>query len=576
MVPGTGSSDLSHVACLHIVTNLCKCHETAHNILRAMPPISASCIGWWPSDNTACVMHHYRKQALRLPGTWYRHVVQVLVLRMYHGGNCQRTGANTSRHDIANPTTTKGPAMNCSTSRRFLSRAIMITTISALLLSLRSHSSVAALAPKQIAVIGGGASGIFASISAATASKDAVVHVLEATSSTLKKVSISGGGRCNVLHDTSKPTSEILAGYPRGSAELNGLFQKHFTPRDAHEWFTSRGVRLKTETDGRMFPTTDKSQTIIDALLNEADKVGVHIHQKVKVVGIVKNDGKFRIETNDELVLEYDAVIVATGSTPIGYQLAQGFGHTIITPVPSLFTLNCKHQVNDGGLLHGLSGVSVPTAAISFQVKQEGKKKSKEIQQEGPLLITHHGISGPATLRLSAFGAREFKEINYRGTVKVHWAPGLGTCDEISNKLCQLATLSPKKNIETVCPFFLEGVAAVPKRLWARMVEQCDLTGTKWCEAPKKKLHSLANMIGDCVLDVTGKGVFKEEFVTAGGVTLKEIDMKSMQSKKVEGLFFCGEVLNVDGVTGGFNFMNCWSTGYIAGKGAAGHCIQPL
>ena len=441
--------------------------------------------------------------------------------------------------------------------------------------------SVSALPPKKIAVIGGGASGIFASIAAASAcqnTRTTIVHVLEATSSTLKKVSISGGGRCNVLHDTSKPTAELLAGYPRGARELHGLYEKHFTPHDAHEWFTARGVVLKTEADGRMFPTTDKSQTIIDVLLHEADKVGVTILHKVKVVGIKHNDidGKFYIDTNDEneTTLDYDAVILATGSAPIGYQLAQHLGHTIVPPVPSLFTLNCKIQIKEGGLLHGLSGVSVPTATLSIAVHQEGKKKPKALQQQGPLLITHHGISGPATLRLSAFGAREFNEINYRGDVKVHWAPALGTCDNIASKLSQQTSLSPKKNVETVCPLFIQGVSAIPKRLWANMVEECGLTGAKWSEAPKKKIQALATMVSDCVLDVTGKGVFKDEFVTAGGVALNEMDMKEMQSKKVEGLFLCGEILNVDGVTGGFNFMNCWSTGYMAGKGAAAFCIE--
>ena len=177
-------------------------------------------------------------------------------------------------------------------------------------------------------------------------------------------------------------------------------------------------------------------------------------------------------------------------------------------------------------------------------------------------------------MRLSAFGAREFNEINYRGDVKVHWAPALGTCDNIASKLSQQTSLSPKKNVETVCPLFIQGVSAIPKRLWANMVEECGLTGAKWSEAPKKKIQALATMVSDCVLDVTGKGVFKDEFVTAGGVALNEMDMKEMQSKKVEGLFLCGEILNVDGVTGGFNFMNCWSTGYMAGKGAAAFCIE--
>ena len=450
-------------------------------------------------------------------------------------------------------------------------------------------------------MIGGGASGIFASIAAAEhANGQADVTVLEGSPHTLSKVKISGGGRCNVLHDTSKPTSDILNGYPRGSKELQGLYYKHFTPATAREWFTSRGVTLKTEGDGRMFPTTDKSQTIIDTLLNAADEAGVQIMKKQKVLSIAKSDsvtdgqedenstntsGRFMVETKDSPTpLEFDAIILATGSSKAGHALAATLGHTIVDPVPSLFTLSSKPEVSEGGLFHGLSGLSVPTARLTLSVsstpaagngasnpsKKKRQKKTK-LQQEGPLLITHHGVSGPAALRLSAFAARPFHDLNYQTTVQIHWAPSLGTSQQIADALWKCTSLSPRKAVATICPLTLpEGGSAIPRRLWSSMVLASGMdSDTVWAEAPKKKVQALARMVAEFALQVTAKGVFKEEFVTAGGVALKEVDMKSMQSKQLPGLFFCGEVLDVDGVTGGYNFMNCWSTGHTAGTHAA-------
>lgn len=339
----------------------------------------------------------------------------------------------------------------------------------------------------------------------------------------------------------------------------------------AREWFVQRGVELKTESDGRMFPTSDSSQTIIDTLLTAAEDAGVEILRMNRVVGIEQDEGTFAVQLK-ESTLRLDALILATGSNVKGHEFAQALGHKIVDPVPSLFTLNTKLQTKEGGMLHGLSGVSVPDARLTFKLAVEGKKKKKVLQQEGPLLITHHGVSGPATLRLSAFGAREFNQVNYRGDVLVHWAPELGSTQEIAAKLWASKTISPKKAVSTVCPLAIEDSSAIPRRLWASLVEESGFEKeTTWNEAPKKKINALARMIGECVLDVTGKSVFKEEFVTAGGVSLREIDMKTMASKKCPGLFMCGEVIDVDGVTGGFNFMNCWSTGYTAGNGAADH-----
>lgn len=354
------------------------------------------------------------------------------------------------------------------------------------------------------------------------------------------------------------------------------MYAKHFTPAQAREWFTSRGVTLKTESDGRMFPTTDNSQTIIDTLLDAADKAGVEIRRKEKVESIVKNDGKFAVTLKSSASVEYlDAIILATGSSKVGHEFAQNLGHALVTPVPSLFTLNTKLMIKEDGLLHELSGVSVPHAKLTFSHSVEGKKKKQVLQQEGPLLITHHGISGPATLRLSAFGARQFHEIQYRGDIKVHWAPALGTTEQVADRLWQVKEISPKRAVITSCPLMLkddnsgESSSAIPRRLWASMVSSSGFAKeTTWNEAPKKKVNALARMITECVLDVTGKSVYKDEFVTAGGISLREIDWKSMGSKKCPGLFVCGEVINVDGVTGGFNFMNCWSTGYTAGNGA--------
>jgi predicted Rossmann fold flavoprotein len=486
-------------------------------------------------------------------------------------------------------------------SIRQLGASAAVLTVMTFSMSTRVVSSLATTASKhipiRIAVVGGGASGIFAAIAAGTASSSSSltspaasshkktrnsnqITVLEAGSATLTKVKISGGGRCNVLHDTSKAVPDLLQGYPRGKNELNGLFNSRFSPTMAQQFFEQRGVQLKTEADGRMFPTTDSSQTIIDTLLTAAEDVGVSVLTRCKVESIQKAGptGPFRLsivqKEGTEKVskeVECDAVILATGSSPIGYQLAKDLGHSLVTTVPSLFTLNAKLDVKEGALLHELSGVSVPKARVSFRFTVEGKKKKKVIEQEGPLLITHHGLSGPAALRLSAFGARDFADANYRGDVVIHWAPSLGTADQVADALWRTTTSNPKKTVATTCPLLLEdGSGAIPRRLWSSMVLQAGFTkDTVWAEASKKLVRKLATQISECPIQMTGKGTFKEEFVTAGGISLKEIDMKTMQSKVCPGLYVCGELINVDGVTGGYNFMNCWGTGYVAGTSAA-------
>ena len=446
---------------------------------------------------------------------------------------------------------------------------------------------------KKIAVIGGGASGMFASIAAAEHAEfvrsNTKVVVLEATSKTLSKVKISGGGRCNVLHDTSKPTSTILGGYPRGQKELNGLYKKRFTPAMAEDWFTMRGVELKVEADGRMFPVTDSSQTIIDTLMNAATESGVDVRLRQKVSSVDahpdNNNERFTVHYKDGSREDFSSVILATGSTPAGHALAKSLGHDpLVSPVPSLFTLNCKHAISsEGGLLHGLSGLSVPTGRITLKVDptpvanvatkntagKKKKKKGQQIAQEGPILITHHGISGPATLRLSAFAAREFKDINYRGTVTINWDINAVSMDksnpeQVLEELWKMTTSNPKRKVTSLCPLPNN---AIPRRLWQALVLHSGFTAdSQWGSAPKKAVRRLAQNMVACPLEITSKGTFKEEFVTAGGVDLKEINMQTMGSKNCQGLFLCGEVINVDGVTGGFNFMNCWSTGFVAGE----------
>ena len=452
------------------------------------------------------------------------------------------------------------------------------------LLFMRQLSLVQSLS-QRIGVIGGGASGIFSAIAAASHGAALSVTVLEATRQTLQKVKISGGGRCNVMHDTSKTVPTILQGYPRGSKELRGMFTSQFGPAQARIWFEERGVELKTEEDGRMFPTTDSSETIVNCLMDAADQAGVNIQLQTKVTAIeMINDNQqfqvtFQHRTEENPRIEqFDVIIIATGSAPIGYQLVTSLGHSIVPTVASLFTLSCKHAVKEGGLLHGLSGVSVPQATIQLKLeanKTTGTAKQQKkavIQQEGPLLITHHGLSGPAALRLSAFAAREFAEMRYQAQLRVHWAPSLGNAEKVMDQLWAMTAMQAKKQIATVCPL---PEANLPRRLWSALVDHAGLNkDIRWGDASKKQVRALAQQIAECSLEMTSKGAFKDEFVTAGGVDLKEIDLKTMQSKVRPGLFFCGEVNNVDGVTGGYNFMNCWGTGYVAGCNAAVHATS--
>lgn len=391
----------------------------------------------------------------------------------------------------------------------------------------------------DLVVIGGGAAGIFAAVHAKMASPSAKVIVLEKTGVLLSKVRVSGGGRCNVTHACFDPNL-LVKNYPRGFKELLGPFQV-FQPKDTIEWFESRGVALKTEGDGRIFPVSDNSETIIRCLLSEAEKLGVEIILRGRVELILKTENAFELTLKDGKKMATRNLLLATGSSPEGYAAAQSVGHTIQNPVPSLFTFN----VPTSPLKH-LSGVSVENATL----------KIGHFVQQGPLLITHFGFSGPAALKLSAYGARYLHEKNYQVELLINWLPALSQ-EEIFDLLIQYKNSSPQKS------FLSENLFGLPKNLWKTHLEPF---GDKRAhDISHTELRKFAERLHCSHYQVDGKTTNKEEFVTCGGITLKEINFKTMESKLCPGLFFAGEILDIDGITGGFNFQNAWTTGYIAG-----------
>ena len=394
------------------------------------------------------------------------------------------------------------------------------------------------------------AAGIFAALSCAEEDPEAQIIVFEKSRHFLTKVRISGGGRCNVTHNCFEP-KELIKNYPRGSKELLGAFYA-WQPEDTINWYQDRGVELKTEADGRMFPTTDDSQTIIDCLLSNIAEANIFLKPKTGINSIQQSEDKaFRLETSQGEQFDATHVVIATGGgQTAGHTLAQSLGHTITDLAPSLFTFNI-----DNPLLKGLSGVSVPNARVHCpSIKQS---------QEGPALITHWGLSGPAILKLSAWGARQLAKTDYRFEVSINWIKEL-SLDTARSQLAKSKTNDPKKQISTHCPFEL------PRRLWKNLVEHSGVNfDTQWAQLSKSDLEKIALNLTACILSVDGKSTNKEEFVTCGGVSLKEINFKDMQSKQVQNLFFAGEALDIDGVTGGFNFQAAWTTGRIAGLSIA-------
>lgn len=396
---------------------------------------------------------------------------------------------------------------------------------------------------KDIIIIGGGAAGFFAGINIAEKFPQLSIAILERGKEGLQKVKISGGGRCNVTHAEFVP-SELVKNYPRGEKELLGPFHSFMTG-DTISWFQERGVELKIEEDGRMFPVSNSSQTIIDCFIKESNKHGVEIcyNQAVKSFELVE-DG-FLIHTiKDQFTC--NKLVIATGSNPKMWNLLEGIGHSIVEPVPSLFTFD----INDERIKN-IPGV----VAKNVDVKVLGTT----LNSHGPLLITHAGMSAPAILKLSAFGAIEFAELNYNFKIKVNFIQkDTDTCIE---DLKKTKILFAKKLVVNTTQFDL------PKRLWKKLVVASGISDEmKWAEINKSQLVSLAQQLTQAVFHVTGKSTFKEEFVTAGGLDLKEINFKSFESKLIPNLYFAGEVINVDAVTGGFNFQNAWTGAYIVAQ----------
>lgn len=388
----------------------------------------------------------------------------------------------------------------------------------------------------DLIVIGGGAAGIFAALSAKAVNPAAKVALLEKSAVLLAKVRVSGGGRCNVTHHCFDP-DKLIQNYPRGGLELRGPFHR-FQPQDTIHWFESRGAALKTEPDGRVFPVTDSSETIINTLLNEAKALGVEIFMRQKIEKIEKIDGVFQVGPYLTRKL-----ILATGSAAEGHTWAAQLGHTIQKPVPSLFTFNIPTSP-----LKDLSGISHDPVELSIF----------GLTQKGALLITHFGFSGPAALKLSAWGARPFYEHGYEAPLTVNWLPDK-TEPQIFEALLQLKKAAPHKTLLAENPFKL------PKNLWKTLLND----ERRLNDISQKDLKALAQKLHADIYRVSGKTTHKEEFVTCGGVTLKEVQFKTMESKVCPGLYFAGEILDIDGVTGGFNFQAAWTTGFIAGSSAA-------
>lgn len=404
-------------------------------------------------------------------------------------------------------------------------------------------------ATTRVGIIGGGAAGFFGAIACAEAFPQIQVRLFEAGPVPLTKVRISGGGRCNVTHHCFDP-AQLVQYYPRGSRALRGPFS-HFQPKDTVAWFQQRGVSLKTEGDGRMFPVTDDSDTIVDCLLETAQRLNVQVETRAPVTAIATKSPGFCLTLKSGRTWDCDRLLLATGSNPSGYRLATNLGHTIASPVPSLFTFNIANPY-----LQALAGIAVDPATVSLHLPT-----TKPQSQTGPVLITHWGFSGPAVLKLSAWEARSLYEHRYRGEVRLNWLPEHSQ-EDLRQLLLQLKREWGKRSLSTHCPLPL------PKRLWQHLVLQqtslpIDLT---WANLSKKQLQQLIQTLSQDTYPLTGKGAFKEEFVTCGGVCLKEINFKTMESRQCPGLHLAGEILDIDGITGGFNFQSAWTTGWLAGQ----------
>jgi len=394
-----------------------------------------------------------------------------------------------------------------------------------------------------VLIIGGGAAGFFAACLLAEKHSNVKITILEKDKEVLKKVRISGGGRCNVTHACFEP-ADLVKFYPRGEKELYAPFLQ-FQPKDTIEWFSKNGVTLKTEADGRMFPITDSSETIIDCFMRICKKHQVDVKLSCRVTSIKNIEAKWEVSVSDKTYLS-DYLIITAGSSPSIWTILASMGHTILPAVPSLFTF----KINDKAL-NELTGISLPAAAV----KIIGLKHSTI----GPILITHWGLSGPAILKMSAWAAAELHELKYEFDIEVNWISR--TYDNASSDLKQIKESDAKKQIGNVVMY------KIPHRFWMYLLQTSNIQSTQqWANITKKQTQDLARNMTNFRLSVKGKSTNKEEFVTAGGVSLKEVNFKSFQSKINENLYFAGEVLNIDGLTGGFNFQSAWTGAYMISK----------
>ena len=395
----------------------------------------------------------------------------------------------------------------------------------------------------DVLIVGGGAAGFFTAINVAEKNPEFSIAILERGKEVLTKVSVSGGGRCNVTHACFVP-NDLVKFYPRGEKELRGPFHQ-FCSGDTIEWFSNHGVELKIEDDGRMFPVSDSSQTIIDCFLTVAKKHKIEILTGQSVQSLYQAEDTWKVETNHQ-TFRCKNLVMTTGSNPKIWELLENLGHTIVPPVPSLFTFNIKDpRIKD------LMGVSA-FATVKVQ--------NSKLSASGPLLITHWGMSGPGILRLSAWGARELFAKNYQFVLEVNWLND-ATLEETENQLKELKLEHAKKVVSKKSPF------EFPNRLWESLVLASEISlETKWADLTKKQLQHLALQLTNGKFQVNGKSTFKEEFVTAGGIDLKEINFKTMESKVLPKVYFAGEIVNIDAITGGFNFQNAWTSGFMVSE----------
>lgn len=397
----------------------------------------------------------------------------------------------------------------------------------------------------NVVIIGAGAAGYFAALNIKTFLPQAEVVILEKTQQSLSKVKVSGGGRCNITHNCFEP-NQLIKGYPRGNKEIFGPLHK-FQPQDMIHWLEERGVFVKTEEDGRIFPVTDSSQTIIDCFKKEASKLGVAIRYGFEVIGVQK-ENQWRVELSSGEFFSADKIVVATGSFQKSYRWIEGLGHTIVPPVPSLFTFNIQDD-----RLEGLSGVSVADVEVSILGHR----------QRGPLLVTHWGVSGPAILKLSAWSARELHGVNYEAKLEINFLPSQ-SFEGLKRKLGEKRNNCSKQQILS------DPISGLPRNLWRKLLLAADIPEERiFAQMSNDELARLLDQLFHACFDVRGKSTYKEEFVTCGGVLLDEIDFRRMESKIVPGIYFAGEVLDIDGITGGFNFQNAWTTAWIASQAIA-------